>query len=141
MRLTRTTQQVILKDMTLCKCGAPAVPNRFVDICKSCNSVTNLRYRRSIRGRIKTTFSHMKKRVRGKGKSGHLYRGLPIVTAVRFYGWSIDNKDFLRLHKEWADSGYDHLKGPSIDRLDTSKGYTLDNIRWVTVLENISRRK
>lgn len=50
--------------------------------------------------------------------------------------------------KEWSlKNGYIELKPsikdrgcmPSIDRIDTSKGYSPDNCQWITLSENISR--
>ncbi len=35
----------------------------------------------------------------------------------------------------------DKLKRPSIDRIDSTKHYTLDNIRFIELIENIKRRK
>ena len=47
-------------------------------------------------------------------------------------------ESFDKLYDDWVSSGFDKKLSPSIDRVDTSKGYTLDNMRWLTHSENSS---
>ena len=83
------------------------------------------------------TYRNMQSRVEGVSKNkAHLYRGLELLNREEFYEWSLSNKVFETLLKRYESSGYDMKLAPSIDRIDTSKGYTLDNIRWITHSEN-----
>lgn len=77
-----------------------------------------------LRSKLYQIWHNMRKRVRGKAtKRPESYDGMEIE-------WS--NFDEFR---SWAlSSGF--VKGMSPDRIDTSKGHTADNIRWVPVLEN-----
>lgn len=43
---------------------------------------------------------------------------------------------FISLYRIWQDSGFERKLTPSIDRIDSSKGYTLDNIQWLTLSNN-----
>jgi hypothetical protein len=45
-------------------------------------------------------------------------------------------KNFKVLYKNWVKSGYEKNFRPSVDRLDSTKGYSFDNIRLVTWKEN-----
>lgn len=83
------------------------------------------------------SYRNMKSRVLGIQKlKAHLYKGLEILSKETFYSWAKDNAQFLSLHSFWVETGYDKESSPSIDRVDSTKGYTLDNMRWVTKYEN-----
>lgn len=43
---------------------------------------------------------------------------------------------FISLYRIWQDSGFKRGLTPSIDRIDSSRGYTLDNIQWLTLSNN-----
>lgn len=95
------------------------------------------KYERTIKGFLMRTYRNMESRVTGIQKNkAHLYKGLELLTRDSFYFWSQGDKDFLRLFTEWESKGFPRMEGPSIDRIDSSKGYTLDNIQWITTREN-----
>ena len=50
--------------------------------------------------------------------------------------WAESDPEFIRLFKEWEESGYEYKLTPSIDRIDNSRGYDLDNIQFLTLSEN-----
>jgi len=78
------------------------------------------------------TYRNMTSRVKGiLKKKAHLYEGLEILDKEPFYEWAKSNTEYQRLHEEWTASGYEYRLAPSIDRIDSSLGYTLDNIRWL----------
>lgn len=92
--------------------------------------------------KIKSTYSTVSKRVKGHG--GHerhkrIYTGLAILPKEDFYKWAKNSPRLKKLYKAWVESGFEYKLQPSLDRIDTTKGYTLDNIRWLTFSEN-SRR-
>jgi len=47
-----------------------------------------------------------------------------------------DCKKFNRLFNEWVKSSYKKEFKPSIDRILNGKGYTKDNVQWLTWSEN-----
>ena len=100
----------------------------------------NRRYERSVKGIINNPFKRMRSRVRGGSTSHpHLYKGLEICSKEDFVGWSTTDENFLTAYISWVDSGYSRSLSPSIDRVDSSRGYTFDNMEWVTVGENTRR--
>ena len=85
-------------------------------------------------------YRNMKSRVDGIQKAKcHLYTGLNLLEREAFYCWALESLDFHVLWNSWTDSGYNRKLTPSVDRVDSTKGYYLDNMEWVTHSEN-SRR-
>jgi hypothetical protein len=69
----------------------------------------------------------------------HLYEGKFLLDKTSFYNWAMSCPEFHALYDEWVDSNYDRKLTPSVDRIDSSKGYEVSNMEWVTHSEN-SRR-
>jgi hypothetical protein len=84
-------------------------------------------------------YSKMLRRTKGKDtKNPHLYVGKTILPREVFKEWSMNHPHFLSLYKRWVLSGYDRKLAPSVNRMDSKRGYTLDNIEWVTFSQNAS---
>lgn len=82
----------------------------------------------------------MKSRITGIQKEKfHLYEGKFLLDKELFYVWANNSPEFFRLYAEYVESNYERRLAPSVDRVDSSKGYTVDNMEWVTQSEN-SRR-
>lgn len=81
----------------------------------------------------------MKSRVLGilKHKS-HLYLGKELLEKNSFYNFSLNDSSFNSLFESWKILDYNRKFTPSIDRIESSLGYTLDNIRWLTHSQNSS---
>jgi hypothetical protein len=85
-------------------------------------------------------YRNMQSRVLGIVKpKAHLYAGLDILSRDKFYEWAKNSPEFDALFDAWTDAGYPAKLAPSVDRVDPSRGYQLDNMEWVTHSEN-SRR-
>lgn len=103
------------------------------------NAYTN-KYEKTIDGFLVRKYRNMLSRVRGVQKlKAHLYKNLYILPKKDFYYWAKHNQTFRDLFERWGKSSYDRKLCPSVDRLDSSKGYILENMEWVTHSEN-SRR-
>lgn len=88
---------------------------------------------KTLNGYLMRTYRNMLSRVTGVTKhKNHLYLGLEILPKLDFYKWSLENSSYKRLHRKWTLSGMDTRLSPSIDRIDPYRGYSLDNMRWVT---------
>ena len=97
------------------------------------NNSTTKKYEKTLKGKLVRTYRNMLSRVKGILKNKrHLYEGLEILDKELFYEWSLNNKEYLNLFNVWVESGYSVKFSPSIDRKDHTKGYSIDNIRWVT---------
>lgn len=94
-------------------------------------------YEKTPKGYLVRTYRNMLSRVTGVLKSkSHLYEGKEILTKEEFYEWSLNSEDFNLLFKDYLLSGFEPKKAPSIDRIDSTRGYSVDNIRWITHSEN-----
>lgn len=68
--------------------------------------------------------------------------GKDLCTREEFIKWclSISNyRSFHRMYKDWVNSNYSMRLTPSIDRIDNTKGYSIENIQWVTQGFNSSK--
>lgn len=107
--------------------------------CRVCyNKMKKEKYPKYKKNNIKQfllhTYGNMKGRVEGKKRESDkkYYLGLPILNKEEFLNWAINDINFLRIHKNWVINNYDTRLSPSINRIDPRKGYTLNNIEWMT---------
>lgn len=79
----------------------------------------------------------MNQRVRGTStKRPDLYLGLPILPRDVFVNWAKNHPDFLKLYKRWLTNDFDRKLTPSVNRMNSSRGYVLGNIEWMTNSQN-----
>jgi len=126
--------------------------------CKECtkmrvkkNRLSNIEYYENyerIRQKynLKRIFSHrysgMLARIQGRATREYKVEGKNICKRDEFIKWCNSSKNlkvFNSIHEKWCDSGFKRNLTPSIDRIDNSKGYVLENIRWVSLLENCKK--
>jgi len=94
-------------------------------------------YEKAPSGYLMRTYRNMLSRTNGVLKSkAHLYFGLEIMSKEEFYSWSLKDEAFLSLFATYKESGWDFKNAPSIDRINTQKGYTRENSRWISHKEN-----
>lgn len=111
----------------------PATADGYLNKCKECtkkdvkNNKTD--YDLTEKGVIRVIYRTQ--------KSNRVKRGLslPEYTKEELKDW-LYNNGFKKFYDDWVFSGYIKDKKPSVDRIDTNKGYSLDNIRLVTWREN-----
>lgn len=98
------------------------------------------RYRESIKRLLQNRYLTMSQRASGKFcKRGST--GKEIVSKDDFFKWSSSQMNqIMKLHKSWKESGFNRNLAPSIDRIDSKKGYTIGNMQWITCHENTCKR-
>lgn len=94
-------------------------------------------YEKTPNGFLMRSYRNMKSRCTGLVKP-HLYKGLSLLPKEDFYEWSRSSPDFWRLYRCWVAADYDRKLSPSVNRIDTTKGYEIGNIEWVTHSVNSS---
>ena len=89
-------------------------------------------------GFLVRVYRNMWSRVVGiQRREAHNYEGLPILPKMVFYCWAeMPDSAFWPLWDTWHLSGRSYRLTPSIDRKDATRGYTLDNMQWLTHAEN-----
>lgn len=104
------------------------------------NNAATKKYEKTHKGFLMRLYRNMKSRVTGVQKLKlHLYEGLYLLPKEDFYEWAINNRSFKALFTKYKNSGYQRRFAPSVDRIDSTKGYFLKNMEFVTMAEN-SRR-
>lgn len=82
-------------------------------------------------------YNSIRQRCEGRATRKYAVEGRVFLSKEEWGMFTSKTADqFNKLHKEWIDSGFKRGKSPSIDRVDNSRGYTIDNIQWLTVSEN-----
>lgn len=99
------------------------------------------KYERTKKGFLMRKYHHMMGRVKGEAwyKCVYLWAGKEILNKNEFYEWAINDNEFHRLFDQWEKSGYERKLCPSVDRIDSSLGYVMGNMEWVTFLVNATR--
>ena len=97
-------------------------------------------YEKTISGFLMRMYRNMKSRITGvQTKKAHLYVGKELLPKEDFYAWAKDNPNFLALWEDYVKANHEQRLAPTVDRLDSSIGYTLSNMEWVTHSENSKR--
>ena len=89
---------------------------------------------------LSNLYKKMRQRVQGirVSRDSKYWIGKPILAKDIFLLWSKNHPDFLRLYKEWKSLDYDRKFTPSVNRINSAKGYSLDNLEWLTTSQNCS---
>jgi hypothetical protein len=95
--------------------------------------------RKTPRGYLCSQYTAMRARTMGYAEA--FYKGLPILPRLKFYTWALTETPFMELFAAYRASGWEYRLSPSVDRIDSTKGYTLDNIRFLTLSENCKRER
>ena len=105
---------------------------------KRTNNAAIKKYEKTPKGYLMRSYRNMQSRVEGIQKKGSWY-GKELLPREDFYAWALNDPTFKLLFSLYESSGYERKLAPSPDRIDSSKGYTLDNMRWLTHADNSLR--
>lgn len=106
---------------------------------KNNNYSSSKTYEKTPKGFLMRVYRNMKSRVEGIQKlKSHLYIGKVILTKEEFYNWSTNCIEFYSLFENYKNSNFDRKLAPSVDRIDSDKGYEIGNIRFITHSKNSS---
>lgn len=90
-------------------------------------------------------YRNMESRVKGiQWKKAHLYKGKELLSRRDFYNWAKPHPQFKAMFTVWEKSGYSRKLTPTVNRINSTMGYTLLNMEWLTHSENsrlINRKK
>lgn len=98
------------------------------------------KYEKTERGFLMRLYRNMQSRITGiQYLKAHLYFGKDLLSREEFYDWASEHKTFKILYGEWVKDNYAIRLTPSVDRVDSSKGYLVENMEWVPFHINCSR--
>lgn len=121
------------------RCPDCSLAMQRISRSENANKLTR-KYEKTINGFLMRLYRNMQSRVTGVQKlKHHLYSGKCLLPRIEFYAWAKSSSTFYVMFSEWETSGYDQCFTPTVDRKDSTKGYSVDNMEWVTHSEN-SRR-
>lgn len=82
-------------------------------------------------------YRNMKSRVTGVQKQkSHLYLGKELLNKKDFYAWAKASAQFKIMFEIYKNNGYSRRLAPTVNRIDSSRGYSLDNMEWLTHSDN-----
>lgn len=87
-------------------------------------------------------YADMKARVDGRSTSRSHSFGQELLSKEEFEAWCVSQPHFtifLVIYMDWVRSDFNMMLAPSIDRVDPNKGYTADNMQWMTFIENCEK--
>lgn len=68
------------------------------------------------------------------------YKQLSFLPKNDWIIWCNENMyKFMKLYKQWQDSGYKQAFSPSIDRINNNLGYLPNNMQWLTLGQNAKK--
>ena len=88
------------------------------------------KYRRTAKGVLTNSYHKQIERCKQAGKE------LPSYSLEELHNRFLRNTDFLLIYYQWVGGGYKYYDKPSIDRIDNTKGYTMENIQMLTWQDN-----
>ena len=101
---------------------------------------TTHKYEKTIKGFLMREYRNMQSRVTGVQKQkAHLYLGKELLPRKMFYQWALTSHEFYSLFDVWEKSNYERVLCPTVDRINSDKGYVLSNMEWVTHSVNSQR--
>ena len=107
---------------------------------KRIGNADSKKYEKTPKGFLMRLYRNMQSRINGIQKQKHhLYKGKTLLSREQFYEWALNHPEYWQLREIWVNSNYERRLTPSVDRVDSDKGYELSNMEWVTHSEN-SRR-
>lgn len=108
--------------------------SRGKSTCRPCTSLVTREYQRTSRGLVRKIYNNQ---LMTTNKMG---RAAPSYSREELEEWMYA-QGYAQLYAAWVASDYDKWLSPSIDRLDNTKSYALDNIRLITWRQNLDAQK
>lgn len=103
------------------------------------NAIT-FKYEKTPNGFLMRLYRNMKSRVSGvQWQKYPLYVGKYLLPKEDFYCWAKSSDKFWELFADWQKSEFDRKLTPSVDRIDSALGYSIDNMQWLTHSENSAK--
>ena len=98
------------------------------------------RQRNSIKRILSHRYNGLRQRTEGRDSHKSSSRGKELLNRIEFYEWYENTKEsFNNIYEHWIKNDYIPKLAPSIDRIDNSRGYTADNMQWLTRSANSSK--
>ena len=128
------TADVLKRKQTRCKQCSKIKYTSKDEIITAKKEAVN-KFRKTKKGLITKIYSQQKSSAEKRNMT------LPTYTNKELQEWATSQVNFDILYTNWVSSKFDNKLIPSIDRIDDSKSYTLDNIQLTTWIENKNKHE
>lgn len=99
------------------------------------------RQRKDIRRIYSHRYNQIRARVGGFASRRYKVEGTEMLTREEFDKWCEENQHiFDRLYSVWEENNFSRTFAPSIDRVDSNGGYTLNNMQWLSFSDNAAKK-
>lgn len=86
------------------------------------------KHHRTFRGRIVHIHVGMRQRANK--------RGFELIDRNEFIRFALESREYAELYRNWVAAGYPMRLCPTVDRIDNDRGYSRDNIQFLTQSAN-----
>jgi hypothetical protein len=100
------------------------------------------RHRHDFNRLFTNRYAHIVLRCTGNNKLSLRYKGKKYPTKKQFLEWCYKKENlesFTEIWSRWQEKGFERNYTPSIDRIDNNGGYELDNIQWLSNINNTKK--
>jgi len=87
----------------------------------------------------KTKISHIIRNMYRGMKIRAKKKTLELCTYEEFKEFAFKNEQLRNLHKDWMLRNFEQKYAPSVDRKNNNKGYSINNIQFLTLSENSTK--
>lgn len=101
--------------------------------CKVCVLKVKLDSSRTVSGLVEKIYSSQKSTSKKRGHNA------PEYSLEELKQWFTKQPNFTVMYDTWVASDYNTKLVPTVDRLDTEEGYSMDNIQLLTFKDNSER--
>jgi hypothetical protein len=100
-------------------------------------NASTFKYEKSFKGFVMRMYRNMKSRITGIQKEkAYLYKGKELLPKDQFYSLAYSSVKLKELFNYWEAHHYNQRLTPSVNRIDSTKGYSIGNIEFITHSEN-----
>lgn len=137
-----THKQMSDGHLNKCKeCTKKDVSDRLIKEKEKIREYDLKRYRTNHERLKKHKYLGIKTRCEGRHRNRkYIVQGMPYLSWEEYEEWWSENESvYLKCHEAWEKSGYKNRLAPSIDRINSKKGYVPENMQWLPLTLNCSK--
>lgn len=110
------------------------MPRDHVYKCPVCEKrrLAKRAYRQTPKGFLVRRWVKMRRRLSNE----YANRNLKLLTSKEFHQWAMKDTTFIEMYLTWKDAGMPLHLTPTVDRIDNRLGYVIENMQWLTFLDN-----